>query len=190
MISYLSDPRFAEIKPFEKKIWLSSPTIYPESKDYMIEAYETNWMSTIGKNIDEIEEQIAAYVGVKHAVALSAGTASLHLAMKLAGERLYGQASPNEGTLSGKRVFCSEKCKTEEKNDRTRHQTAVIRELFESGSSVREIAREVYGDREAGEYKVRTLLRSWPHLKHLIEASIQENGWLDSDMTAHRDWDE
>ena len=96
--------------------------------------------------------------------------------------RRCGRAFSIAGHRGIKRVFCSEKCKTEEKNDRARHQTAVIRELFESGSSVREIAREVYGDREAGEYKVRTLLRSWPHLKHLIEASIQENGWLDSDI--------
>ena len=96
------------IKPFKNKVWLSSPTMYPESKDYMLEAYETNWMSTVGKNINVIEEQIAEYVGVRHAVALSAGTAALHLAVKLAGEKVYGQARPNEGTLRQKHVFCSD----------------------------------------------------------------------------------
>ena len=56
-------------------------------KTYMLEAYETNWMSTVGKNINEIEAQLAEYVGVKYTVALSSGTASLHLATKLAGEK-------------------------------------------------------------------------------------------------------
>ena len=88
-----------KIKPFVDKVWLSSPTMHGTEAAYMMEAYETNWMSTAGKNINEIEAQIADYVGVKHAVALSAGTAALHLATKLAGEKLYGQAKPNKGTL-------------------------------------------------------------------------------------------
>ena len=74
----------------------------------MLEAYETNWMGTVGKNINEIEAKLAAYIGVKYAVALSSGTASLHLATKLAGERIYGQARPNEGTLRGHKVFASD----------------------------------------------------------------------------------
>lgn len=94
--------------PFEKKIWLSSPTMHGDEAKYMMEAYETNWMSTVGANINEIEKSIADYIGVKYAVALSAGTAALHLATKLAGEKLYGQAKPNEGTLRGHRVFCSD----------------------------------------------------------------------------------
>ncbi len=98
----------SEITPFESKVWLSSPTMYPETKEYMLEAYETNWMSTLGKNINEIEAQIAELAGVKYAVALSSGTAALHLATKLAGEKLYGRAKVNEGTLAGKRVFCSD----------------------------------------------------------------------------------
>lgn len=97
-----------QIKPFKNRLWLSSPTMYPESKEYMLEAYETNWMSTVGENINVIEEEIAAYVGVKHAVALSAGTAALHLAIKLAGEKVYGQARPYEGTLRQKHVLCSD----------------------------------------------------------------------------------
>ncbi|OON84996.1 aminotransferase DegT [Oribacterium sp. C9] len=99
---------FIGIEPFEKKIWLSSPTMHGEELEYMKEAYETNWMSTVGKNIDEIESQVAKYVGVNYAVALSAGTAALHLATKLAGEKLYGQAKPNKGTLEGHTVFASD----------------------------------------------------------------------------------
>ncbi len=67
-----------------------------------------NWVSTVGANIDEVEKQIAAYTGVRYAVGLSAGTAALHLATKLAGEKLYGMAKPNAGTLAGRTVFCSD----------------------------------------------------------------------------------
>ncbi len=77
------------ITPFEKKVWLSSPTMHGDEAKYMMEAYDTNWMSTVGRNINEVERQIAEYIGVKYAAALSAGTAALHLATKLAGERLY-----------------------------------------------------------------------------------------------------
>ena len=108
MHQFLSDPRFAGIKPFENKIWLSSPTMHGEEQHWVDDAIQTNWVSTVGANINEVEAQIAAYVGVKYAVALSAGTAALHLATKLAGEKLYGQARPNAGTLAGKRVFASD----------------------------------------------------------------------------------
>ena len=96
------------IDSFPSRIWLSSPTMHGEELRYMTEAYETNWMSTVGKNINEVETQIAEYVGVKYAVALSAGTAALHLATKLAGETLYGQARPDRGTLQGRKVLCSD----------------------------------------------------------------------------------
>ena len=96
------------MKPFADKVWLSSPTMHGKELEYMTEAYQTNWMSTVGENINEIEAQIAEYVGVKYAVALSAGTAALHLATKLAGERLYGQARPDKGTLDGHKVFASD----------------------------------------------------------------------------------
>ena len=96
------------IKPFEKKVWLSSPTMHGEELTFMQEAFESNWMSTVGKNINEVERIVAEEVDCQYAVALSAGTAALHLATKLAGEKLYGQAKPNEGTLKGKRVFCSD----------------------------------------------------------------------------------
>ncbi|MGI5874414.1 MAG: DegT/DnrJ/EryC1/StrS family aminotransferase [Bacillota bacterium] len=97
-----------DIKPFPEKIWLASPTMHGLESTYMLEAYETNWMSTVGKNINEIEAQVAEYAGTNYAVALSAGTAALHLATKLAGEKLYGQAKPNEGTLRNRSVFASD----------------------------------------------------------------------------------
>ena len=96
------------IKPFEKKIYLSSPTMHGEELKYMQEAYETNWMSTVGANINEVERLICEKIGCKNAVALSSGTAALHLAIKLAGERLYGQPKPGHGSLEGKKVFASD----------------------------------------------------------------------------------
>ena len=108
MNDFASDPRFAGIEPFKDKLWLSSPTMHGEEQHWVDEAIRTNWVSTVGENINEVEKQIAAYAGVKHAVALSAGTAALHLATKLAGEKLYGQARPNAGTLAGRKVFCSD----------------------------------------------------------------------------------
>ena len=104
----LKDSRFAGMEPFESKVWLSSPTMHGEEQYWVDDAIKKNWVSTVGANINEIEKQIAEYIGCGYAVALSAGTASLHLATKLAGEKLYGQAKPNEGTLQGHRVFCSD----------------------------------------------------------------------------------
>ena len=105
---FLNDPRFEGIHRFEKKVWLSSPTMHGKELEYITEAYQTNWMSTVGKNLDEIEREIAQFVGCSYAVALSNGTAALHLAARLAGEHLYGAARPNEGTLAGHKVFCSD----------------------------------------------------------------------------------
>ena len=75
---------------------------------YVMEAYETNWMSTVGANINEVERLISEKVGCKYAVALSAGTAALHLAMKLAGEALYGKPTPGQGALAGRYVAASD----------------------------------------------------------------------------------
>lgn len=108
MYDFRNDSRFAGIKPFGCKVWLSSPTMHGDEQRWVDEAIQTNWVSTVGANINEIESEIASYIGCKYAVALSTGTAALHLATKLAGERLYGQAKPNAGTLAGKRVFCSD----------------------------------------------------------------------------------
>ena len=82
--------------------------MHGEEQYWVDDAIKKNWVSTVGANINEIEKQIAEYIGCGYAVALSAGTASLHLATKLAGEKLYGQAKLNEGTLQGHRVFCSD----------------------------------------------------------------------------------
>ena len=108
MYDFIKDPRFSGIEPFPSRLWLSSPTMHGDEQHWVDEAIVTNWVSTVGRNIDETERLIAEYVGVKYAVGLSAGTAALHLATKLAGEKLFGQARPNEGTLQGKRVFCSD----------------------------------------------------------------------------------
>lgn len=58
-------------QPFESKVWLSSPTMYSDSMKYVMEAYETNWMSTVGANINEVERLACEKVGCKYAVALS-----------------------------------------------------------------------------------------------------------------------
>ena len=108
MNKFFEDPRFVGIEPFAKKVWLSSPTMHGDERRWVDEAIETNWVSTVGENINEVERQMAARIGVKHAVGLSCGTAALHLATKLAGETLYGQAKPDAGTLQGHRVFCSD----------------------------------------------------------------------------------
>ena len=73
------------IAPFSRKVWLASPTMHGPELEYVRKAYETNWMSTVGENINEIEKMASEMVGVKYAVALSCGTAALHMAMKLAG---------------------------------------------------------------------------------------------------------
>ena len=85
-----------DIKPFESKVWLSSPTMHGEELMYVKQAYETNWMSTVGENLNKLEQSVADKVGVRYAVALSAGTAALHMAVKLAGVK------------PGDKVFCSD----------------------------------------------------------------------------------
>lgn len=83
------------IKKLDKKVWLSSPTMHGEELKYITEAYETNWMSTVGENINKVEEEVANKTGCKYAVGLASGTSTLHLAVKLAGVK------------RGERVFCS-----------------------------------------------------------------------------------
>ncbi|MGN0502460.1 MAG: aminotransferase class I/II-fold pyridoxal phosphate-dependent enzyme [Ruminococcus sp.] len=85
-----------EIKKFEKKLWLASPTMHGEEQMYVKEAFDTNWVSTLGENINQLEKSICNYIGCKYAVGLSAGTASLHLAVKMAGVK------------AGDTVFCSD----------------------------------------------------------------------------------
>ena len=100
--------RAGKFKAFENKIWLASPTMHGDEIEYVNEAYKTNWMSTVGENIDQIEKITCEKIGCKYAVALSAGTAALHMAIKLAGLEVYSQASVGHGGLEGKRVFASD----------------------------------------------------------------------------------
>ena len=108
MRDYLKDSRFAGIQPFEKKIWLASPTMHGEEQEWINDAFAKNWITTAGENINEIEKMITAKIGRKQAVALSCGTAALHLAIKLAAEKLYGMPVVGHGSLEGKKVFCSD----------------------------------------------------------------------------------
>ncbi len=84
------------MQAFKNKVWLSTPTMHGDEIKYIEEAYKTNWMSTLGANINTIEADLAKKIGCKYAVALSCGTAALHLAVKLAGVK------------RGEKVFCSD----------------------------------------------------------------------------------
>lgn len=86
----------ADFKPFESKVWLSTPTMHGEELKYVTQAYNTNWMSTVGENINEVEKIACRKVGCSNAVALSSGTAALHMAVKLAGIK------------PGDKVFCTD----------------------------------------------------------------------------------
>lgn len=79
-----------------EKILLSSPTMHGDELDYVHEAFETNWVVPLGKNVNELEKALAAYIGVRDAAATVSGTSALHCCMKLAGIR--------EGSI----VLCSD----------------------------------------------------------------------------------
>ena len=96
------------MEKFSKKIWLATPTMHGEELKYMTEAYETNWMSTVGANINEVERIAAQKAEKKYAVGLSSCTAALHLTVKAAGEKLYGKPAISHGALENKKVFCSD----------------------------------------------------------------------------------
>lgn len=95
-------------QPFQSKVWLASPTMHGPELEYVKKAYETNWMSTVGENINEVERLAYEKIGCKFAVALSSGTAALHMAVKLAGLEVYGQQEIGQGALRGHKVFCSD----------------------------------------------------------------------------------
>ncbi|MCI9030958.1 MAG: aminotransferase class I/II-fold pyridoxal phosphate-dependent enzyme [Clostridia bacterium] len=92
-MAFTEDHKF---NAFSDKVWLSSPTMHGDELKWMSDAYHKNWMSTVGENINELERMVAGKIGCRYAVALSCGTASLHLAMKLAGIK------------RGDKVFCSD----------------------------------------------------------------------------------
>lgn len=80
----------------KNRIFLSSPTMHGDENRYIQEAFETNWIAPLGPNVDGFEQELAEYVGIKHAAALVSGTSALHLAVKLAGIKC------------GDIVFCSD----------------------------------------------------------------------------------
>ncbi|MGX8832911.1 DegT/DnrJ/EryC1/StrS family aminotransferase [Amedibacillus sp. YH-ame6] len=69
----------------EERIYLSSPHMGGEEMKYIEEAFETNWIAPLGKNVDEFETEMKSYLGMENALALSCGTAGIHLALKLLG---------------------------------------------------------------------------------------------------------
>ena len=107
-MNILDGPRFQGIKAFENKVWISSPTMHGDEQKWVDDAIQTNWVSTVGENINEAERIIAERVGRKYAVGLACGTAALHLAIKLCGEKLYGQPKAGHGTLEGRKAFASD----------------------------------------------------------------------------------
>ena len=121
MIDYTRDSNFKGIKPLKNRAFLSSPTPHQEDEmRYIKECYDTNWLTTAGSNIDALEEMVLNYMSTsanpRKAVALVNGTSAIHLAVKLAAERLYGSstgiATPLSkgagGSLYGKRAFVSD----------------------------------------------------------------------------------
>lgn len=116
MHDFRSDPRFKGVIPLEKRAYLACPTMHGEELQYIKEAFDSGWVTTVGKNINELEKAVAEKVGVRYGVGLSCGTAALHMAVKLAAEKLYGSSSGvstvfgmgTGGALKGARVFCSD----------------------------------------------------------------------------------
>ena len=107
-MDFQTDRRFAGIEPFKTKVWLSSPTMHGDEQKWVDEALQSNWVSTVGTNINEIEKQTAEIIGRRYAVALSSGTAALHLGIRQAGEKLYGKPKAGFGALEGHKVFASD----------------------------------------------------------------------------------
>ena len=97
-----------EIKPFEKKILLASPKMHDKELLYIQEAFDKNWITTAGENIDTLEEMAASRIGMKYAVGLSSGTAAIHMAIRMAAYKTYGQQKQGQGMLFGKKVFCTD----------------------------------------------------------------------------------
>ncbi len=85
-----------EFEAFKNKIWLATATKHDKELTYIQEAFDTNWITTEGTNLVEIERQLSEKVGCKYAVALTNGTSALHLAVKLAGVK------------AGDTVFCAD----------------------------------------------------------------------------------
>ena len=82
-------------RELSQRIWLSSPHLGEEETAFVEEAFRTNWIAPLGPHVDAFEKEVAAYVGVGHAAALSSGTAAIHLGLLLL------------GVEPGDTVFCS-----------------------------------------------------------------------------------
>ncbi len=104
----LNTDNFNGIKRFPNKVWLSSPTMHGDEQIWVDDAIRSNWVSTIGENLSEVERINADRIGRRHSVALSSGTAALHMAIRLCGEKIYGRPDPGHGSLEGKKVFASD----------------------------------------------------------------------------------
>ena len=79
-----------------KKIYLSPPHLNGEEIDFIKDAIDSNWIAPLGPHVDAFESEVADYVGVKQAAALSSGTDALHLALEML------------GVQKGDHVFCSD----------------------------------------------------------------------------------
>ena len=66
-----------------KKIFLSAPHMSGAEQSYIAEAFSSNWIAPLGPNVESFEEEMCQIIGAKHALALSSGTAAIHLALKL-----------------------------------------------------------------------------------------------------------
>ncbi|MDD6250799.1 MAG: DegT/DnrJ/EryC1/StrS family aminotransferase [Bacillales bacterium] len=97
-----------DVKPFTNKVWLASPTMHGDELKWMKDAFNKNWMTTAGENVNELENIAAKQATMKYAVALCNCTSALHLCVKFAGEKLYGKPQIGHGAVEGKRVFCSD----------------------------------------------------------------------------------
>ena len=69
----------------KKRIYLSCPTMHGEEQEFIKEAFDTNWVAPLGPNVNAFEKEMEAYTGAGHASALSAGTAAIHLALRILG---------------------------------------------------------------------------------------------------------
>lgn len=126
MNDFRNDNRFKGIEPFKKKVLLSSPTMHKIEHDdgsytwkeleYVRDAFEKNWITCAGENIEEHERLTREYLGAENVVGLSCGTAAIHLAVQLAAQKLYGSSTGistpdgigEGGSLYGRRAFCTD----------------------------------------------------------------------------------
>ena len=79
--------------PFKKKVWLSSPTMHGDELNYMKLAYDTNWMSTLGENLNQIEQLLCEKIGCNCAVPLASGTSALMAEQPLRRDAMHKRGS-------------------------------------------------------------------------------------------------